>query len=357
MLGRPATQPDLDYWTGQLANGYSVADIRQVLSKTQDAADAIQSLFQGVLGRPATQSDITCWEGQLQQGVSLGDIRQVFSKTPDAQAHINALYQQAHGRPATSGEMATAQQILGTMRSDGQGLSFTATANGVPMTVTSNAAGATIRGTNPDTGAPFSMSANTDGPRFSFTMDGAQGPGSQAAGQKDPGYQSSLQSLSTVVGGAVAIVGGLMKALGKSAIGEIGGPLTIAAGAGITLMSTNEGQKALHDLGKLLEQYPSTGAERYVMNWDTTTPLSINPFDGTINDNPGPPGLAPAQNPSPISVSSPENTDNPFSPATSPSQNTPSASSPGESHGGVGYGPSSASSANDAAGGGMLGHV
>ena len=85
-LGVAPSATDLANCEGALANGQSRADqqafLRPNFAHSQTAQNAISGLFQDVLGRPATQQDVDYWTGQLAQGYSLAQIRSVFSKCP-----------------------------------------------------------------------------------------------------------------------------------------------------------------------------------------------------------------------------------------------------------------------------------
>ena len=114
VLGRPATQQDITYWTGQIEQGTSLAGIRQAFAQSTDAANAIQGMFQGVLGRPAAKSDIDYWTGQLAQGGSVAGVRLAFAQSPSVQASLNGVFQGVLRRDGQPDELASYTNALAT---------------------------------------------------------------------------------------------------------------------------------------------------------------------------------------------------------------------------------------------------
>src|SRR5262249_10892835 len=79
LLGRPASQPEINVWVAALQNGLSSQDLVRVLLgsgeyRQREAAAIVPQLDQQLLGRPASAQDISFWAACRVAGISHDDM-------------------------------------------------------------------------------------------------------------------------------------------------------------------------------------------------------------------------------------------------------------------------------------------
>ena len=110
VLGRAASAPDTTQVEARLAQGGSLADVRQALATSQEAGNAVISAFEAELGRAPLAQNITDAQGSLAApGGSLDGVRAYLSTTQEAHDDVAAAFQNELGRPATDQNTADMQ--------------------------------------------------------------------------------------------------------------------------------------------------------------------------------------------------------------------------------------------------------
>jgi alpha-tubulin suppressor-like RCC1 family protein len=108
----------LQFWAGQFASGQSLTAIGNVFVTAPEFTarygalnnrDFVDRLYQNVLGRPADEGGITFWTGQLNSGVTRGGVLVSFSESPEYvnrinnSVYVNAMYVAFLRRAADAG--------------------------------------------------------------------------------------------------------------------------------------------------------------------------------------------------------------------------------------------------------------
>ncbi len=114
-IGRDPTSGELSTYEGQLQNGTSLSSVRMEIATSQDAGNAVSSLYSSMLGAGASQATVQGYEQQLTQSdVSLNDVRSAIAASNDAITDLSALYSSMLG---TSASPSTIQALEGQLTS------------------------------------------------------------------------------------------------------------------------------------------------------------------------------------------------------------------------------------------------
>jgi tape measure domain-containing protein len=102
LLGRDATQSEIDYWNGQASNGVNVGS---AIAGSDEAR--IQALYKELLGRTGEAAGVDAWGTALAAGQSWDDIRAGFMASDE--------YKKAHGVPgfASGGSHMGGWRVVG----------------------------------------------------------------------------------------------------------------------------------------------------------------------------------------------------------------------------------------------------
>jgi len=89
LLGRPASEADLDYWEGQVATRGRNRVALDYYQSAESRTDRVQDLFQALLGRPASGADASYWAGRLRNegdvvlATTLASMQEYFDRAQD----------------------------------------------------------------------------------------------------------------------------------------------------------------------------------------------------------------------------------------------------------------------------------
>jgi hypothetical protein len=95
-LGRESDKGGMNHWQQQMANGMSRDQIRQMFDQSEEGqaynrlpgnGSALYSLYNQELGRSPDSEGMNYWMGQLQNGMSMDQIRQMFDQSQEGQTY------------------------------------------------------------------------------------------------------------------------------------------------------------------------------------------------------------------------------------------------------------------------------
>lgn len=84
VLEREADRSGLNTYTKDLANGWTLSQVREDLAHSQEARNAINRVYQEVLGRNADSGGLYTYANKLADGWSLNRVRQDIARSPEA---------------------------------------------------------------------------------------------------------------------------------------------------------------------------------------------------------------------------------------------------------------------------------
>ncbi len=117
VLGRPVDAGSLGPAMAELGTqGY--AGLATSLAGSAEAAADIDALYQDVLGRAADPGGLATYQGILAQGGTLATVRQDLAQSAEAAGVVQSFYQISFGRAATADEVTGMQFALGLSISD-----------------------------------------------------------------------------------------------------------------------------------------------------------------------------------------------------------------------------------------------
>ena len=275
VLGRDATASEMAQDKDGLASGASsLSSGRSVLANSPEGKANIASLYLLTRGKVASKDQVDAGAAALASGQSLDQMQHDMAYSKDAQAFINATYQKVVGRPANADEMATAQQITATLRQTPQGgFSFNGTFAGANAHIEVGYVGpTTVTVTDPNSGLKTSMKV---APELDST-----GAFDKAT---NPGFESTFGSLATTAGLAITAATSIAIAR-KDPTPET---KALAAGAVAALAGSEDTQKTLRDLGKLLGDPVSLSPDPEHPVWDPFyNPMWSAPVFGVDDGDP-----------------------------------------------------------------------
>ena len=94
VLGRDAEQQDLDFWVSSLFNGASRSDVVSDIITSNEASakannDFVESLYESALGRASEAGEKDYWTAQIEQGASHADVALGIVGSNEAVANID----------------------------------------------------------------------------------------------------------------------------------------------------------------------------------------------------------------------------------------------------------------------------
>ena len=345
-LGREIDPSGLANYEGEIAAGKSLNDVRGELSTSQEAQGKINDLAHQVLGRDATSGDLAKAEfkqgrgssageladaeSMLASGKSWGDVRGMLTGTQDARDDVANLYWLTQGKTASKDQIDAGVSALASGTSLDQMQHDMAYSKDAQDYINANSTKIAGRSANPDEMAAAqqllaTMRIGKGNTLFTMTVNGIQltgtdtGKGLALSGHdpssggsfsvnmgawqettpENPGFESTASSLGKA---AVAVAESALAALATASKDKASVPSAIS-NFGDALSKSEAVNKALRDLGRL-----AIIGTPYMDEGSMVTQQQMRDAQAIAT-------------------------------------------------GGVAYGPSPASSANDAAGGGMLGHA
>ena len=99
-------------YTGMLANGGSLADVRASLAHSAEAQNDLQLIYQQVLGRDADSGGLAAYQNALAGGASLAGVRSGVAQSAEAQSDLARLFGGTLGRNPDAAELAGAATRL-----------------------------------------------------------------------------------------------------------------------------------------------------------------------------------------------------------------------------------------------------
>ncbi len=107
VLGRNADSSGLATYSMEIANGTSLASIRQILAQSPEAQNDLNGLYNQVFGRNADAGGLATYTGELTDGSSLNAVLLLLAQSPEAQSDLGQIYTEVLGRPADGGGLTT----------------------------------------------------------------------------------------------------------------------------------------------------------------------------------------------------------------------------------------------------------
>ncbi len=115
LLGRSASQAEIDHWLQQMAQGLSTNDVAYGFAASPEReGERISKTYQDVLGRRATADEVHYWVNRFEQGATNEDVAAGFIASPEFYNNagkgnvidwLQAMYQDLLHRVPTGGEL------------------------------------------------------------------------------------------------------------------------------------------------------------------------------------------------------------------------------------------------------------